>query len=313
MGFVIAFICLLSALALPAAACAQEIYTWTDEDGVTHFTDRRPVGAQDYTVQRAVARPEAMMEMIQAGSAEAPVWKFRNRAQGPLAVRVWFEEADNVVSYPDLPAQFVLAAGAVRELVTIGALDPDRSWRYRIGSESVPGDPRAEHRPSRPYRAPIAPGQRAVIGQAFSGRYSHQRPDARHAVDIAMPVGTAVHAARAGVVMAVERWFHGAGSRAEYHGPRANYVRVVHGDGSMAVYAHLDYNGVLVRPGQQVRRGQLIARSGNTGYSTGPHLHFVVQLNRSMKLVSVPFEFADAADRPTQPRSGLELSAGPAP
>ena len=57
----------------------------------------------------------------------------------------------------------------------------------------------------------------------------------------------------------------------------------------MAVYAHLQPGGVLVRTGQRVRRGQPIGLSGNTGFSSGPHLHFVVQVNRGMRLESIPF------------------------
>ena len=57
----------------------------------------------------------------------------------------------------------------------------------------------------------------------------------------------------------------------------------------MALYSHLKHEGVLVRVGQRVRKGEPIALSGNTGYSTGPHLHFAVQANRGMKLESIPF------------------------
>lgn len=56
----------------------------------------------------------------------------------------------------------------------------------------------------------------------------------------------------------------------------------------MAVYAHLQANGVLVRSGQRVEAGQRIGVSGNTGYSTAPHLHFVVQANTGMQLRSIP-------------------------
>ena len=66
-------------------------------------------------------------------------------------------------------------------------------------------------------------------------------------------------------------------------------MRILHADGSMGVYAHLKENGVYVRVGQKVSLGQQIGVSGNTGYSSGPHLHFCLQINNGMRLVSIPF------------------------
>ena len=103
---------------------------------------------------------------------------------------------------PSFRCEFVLPAGAERELVTIGALDARQSWRYRIKSESVPGDPSADPSTgSSLQRHRFARNRSFTIGQAFGGEYSHHTPDARYAVDIAMPVGTPIHAARAGKVM----------------------------------------------------------------------------------------------------------------
>ena len=67
------------------------------------------------------------------------------------------------------------------------------------------------------------------------------------------------------------------------------HVRVLHIDGTMAVYAHLQPESVMVHPGQRVRVGQRLGASGNTGFSTGPHLHFSVQANVGMEIRSVPF------------------------
>ena len=96
-------------------------------------------------------------------------------------------------------------------------------------------------------------------------------------------------AARAGVVMQVESDFDKAGLNREKYGGRANFVRILHDDGTMALYAHLKPEGVMVRVGQRVQAGQQIGLSGNTGFTTGPHLHFAIQVNRGMRLESIPF------------------------
>jgi murein DD-endopeptidase MepM/ murein hydrolase activator NlpD len=89
--------------------------------------------------------------------------------------------------------------------------------------------------------------------------------------------------------MQVESDFARAGLDRERYAGRANLIRVLHDDGTMAMYAHLKADGVLVRPGQRVQAGDVIGLSGNTGFTSGPHLHFAVQANRDMRLVSIPF------------------------
>ena len=95
--------------------------------------------------------------------------------------------------------------------------------------------------------------------------------------------------------MQVENDFAKAGLNRERYGGRANFIRILHEDGTMALYAHLREEGALVRVGQRVRGGQQIGLSGNTGFTTGPHLHFVIQVNRGMKLESLPFRMRGPA------------------
>ncbi len=294
-------------VAFPWAA-AQTIYIWTDEHGITHFTDREPDTDRPVTVQRAIAEPVQPLEMLNLGSNREPAWHFSNRLHGPLEVEIDLPDRVNTLTVPELPARFVLGALERRELVLIGPLDPARSWRYQIRSRAIPGRPDA--RPDRhySYSPPFASGQTFIIGQAFGGTFSHSEPHSYHAVDLSMPSGTAVHAARQGVVMDTARWFHGAGEDRERYGERANYVRIEHADGSMAVYAHLDYDGVLVKPGERVARGQQIGRSGMTGFTTGPHLHFVIQRNTGMALESIPFEFMTTAGA-LKPAQGQRITA----
>jgi murein DD-endopeptidase MepM/ murein hydrolase activator NlpD len=84
-------------------------------------------------------------------------------------------------------------------------------------------------------------------------------------IDIAAPIGTPIVAAAAGTVIGVG-WQDGYG----------NTVKLEHLDGSVTLYGHNDRN--LVTHGQQVEKGEQIAEMGNTGFSTGSHLHFEIHL-----------------------------------
>lgn len=289
--------CLAAGLLLSAAAVsAQPVYIWTDEDGIRHFSDRRPDDDYPVEVVRALAEPRDAVDFVNIGSKTEPEWRLSNRMAGPVTVEVMLPESSNTISDPPLPARIEIPAAGERSIL-LGPLQPNRGWAYRIELRSVPGSLEAHPDPDWLYRLPLADGMAGRIGQGFGGRFSHNEIHSRYAIDIPLPPGTPIHAARGGVVMDSERWFHRAGTDLDRDGPRANYVRILHEDGTMAVYAHLDYGGVTVRDGQPVRSGQMIGRSGNTGYSTGPHLHFAVQVNAGMQLQSIPFRMLDHAGR----------------
>ncbi len=84
--------------------------------------------------------------------------------------------------------------------------------------------------------------------------------------DIACPTGTEVYAANSGTVIIATR-----------HSQYGNYIIIDHGGKIATLYAH--NSKLLVKVGQEVKRGQVIAKSGSTGMSTGPHLHFEVRIN----------------------------------
>jgi murein DD-endopeptidase MepM/ murein hydrolase activator NlpD len=86
-------------------------------------------------------------------------------------------------------------------------------------------------------------------------------------IDYATPVGTDIFAVSDGTVSKVKINDGGINSGYGY------YVEVTHTDGSISRYAHL-LEGSALAEGTEVKRGQVIAKSGNTGNSTGPHLHF---------------------------------------
>ncbi|WP_455823276.1 peptidoglycan DD-metalloendopeptidase family protein [Pseudomonas graminis] len=124
------------------------------------------------------------------------------------------------------------------------------------------------------------------LSQGANGSFSHTDAKSRYALDIAMPEGTPIIAARSGTVVKTENNQVGRGSDAS-----GNFVRVRHDDGTQGVYLHLKQGSVSVRPGQRVVVGSSLGLSGNTGNSSGPHLHFVVQQSTEAGLVSIPYEF----------------------
>jgi len=271
----------------PTSLAAQQYYRIVNPDGTISYTDRRPDSLDGVKVikVRAEEQPLARLRIDGTGAERRAVAS--NLIAGPLQVELRFADAENVRATPPLPLRAVLPANGESVLSAFSPSDPRASYRVELSLGAVPGDPDARH-DQTVYLLPVQ-ASRWRISQGWNGGFSHQGEQARHAIDISVDEGTPVLAARDGVVMQVERHFEGAGLDVEKFGSRANHVRILHADGSMAVYAHLETGSVLVRPGTRVRAGQHIANSGNTGFSSGPHLHFAIQLNRGMKLASVPF------------------------
>ncbi|WP_339725389.1 M23 family metallopeptidase [uncultured Paraglaciecola sp.] len=154
----------------------------------------------------------------------------------------------------------------------------------------TPGNMLAVHHGNIAYQYPYAKGAYFPIVQGFGGGYSH-RGASKYAVDFAMPIGTPIHAARAGVVIDLVAQNSRGGANRRY-AKYANYVVILHDDDTTGEYYHLEKNGVAVTLGERVKVGQKIAYSGNTGFSSLPHLHFAIyQAKPFGKYQSLPFVF----------------------
>ncbi len=100
-------------------------------------------------------------------------------------------------------------------------------------------------------------------------------------LDIGAPMGTPVYAAEDGVVEAVDNNDKNYYRKYQY----GKYVLIKHNNNMATLYAHLSKQ--VVGKGVVVKKGELIGYSGNTGYSTGPHLHFGVYWAPSIKMKSI--------------------------
>jgi murein DD-endopeptidase MepM/ murein hydrolase activator NlpD len=286
---------------------AKNIYKYQDENGIWHFTDRAPEQDIRYETVYMEREPEPRVQMRQEGPKENPVYIVFNDFWGPVEIELKLEDAVNVIAEPPLPARFVVPGQTEQTLVGIGAEDARRGFQYRLQMASVPGPPGSRPAADVVLAPPFAAGEQFPVSQGFQGDRTHTTRDSEYAVDIVMPVGTPVLAVRDGTVMDVEEDFNRGGADREKFLDKANHVRILHEDGTMALYAHLDLASVSVRPGFRVRAGQQIARSGNTGFSSGPHLHFAVQRNVGMELVSLPFKFETTEGAPAAPEEARFL------
>ena len=216
---------------------------------------------------------------------------------GPAPITVYVTLAgDNFASDRQWPVTAVVAPYTALALGRIYLNEPAASglafrarYLYHFGRLDAVHDAEAV------YRLPFQDGQAHLVSQAYGSKLaSHNNRAQLYAVDFALPSGTAVVAARTGVVIDVTL-HHWEGGYDKRYLEKANMVVIVHDDGTVAEYAHLSPGPRVITVGQRVNAGEVLGYSGNTGYSSGPHLHFMVSRpsvsNGEVSLVSIPVAF----------------------
>jgi murein DD-endopeptidase MepM/ murein hydrolase activator NlpD len=202
-----------------------------------------------------------------------------------------------------LPFTLTIPAGKTVTAFTLKPKNSDSEWSYNWVNHYTVGRVDAKHDDSYLYVLPYMPGATYKVTQGYHGDFSHTGCD-EFATDWKMPEGTPVLAAREGVVVSVKDNSNRGGSSRKYEDD-ANMVVVQHNDGTMAHYCHLQFKSAKVKVGEKVRPGELLALSGNTGFTSGPHLHFAVfkaKDGHGRQTIPVKFRTAEGA--------GITLSTG---
>ena len=305
-------------LALPVGVCvlvtvataADSLYKYRDANGNLVYSDHKPDSAA------------ALVESLSVGlEAKAPHIDVRAVDDGTKWILMAYNECLCTVEFggrilephnlnvaDGAPFHKILAPRSQEPLIEVVHTAAEGKASAHLTWQGLLGMPGAEHKPHTPYRAPFSVGSSYKVTQAFPAHFTHTTPADQYAVDIALPDGTPVDAAREGTVINIQHdKYLGAATTAMMD--QANMVEILQDDGTIAVYAHLHWDSVRVQPGQFVRRGEYIANSGNTGFSTGAHLHFAVIRNSGLAAESVPILFAGPAGAAISPQTDMMLTA----
>ncbi|WP_420454980.1 M23 family metallopeptidase [Rubrivirga sp.] len=152
------------------------------------------------------------------------------------------------------------------------------------------------------YVLPYPAGRAYLVLQGNCAAFSHTDGSViAFAYDFRMPIGTVVTASRGGTVTQVEASFQDG----DHERGHENGVVVDHGDGTVGVYLHLTQDGAEVGVGDVVVQGDTLGRSGNTGFSTEPHLHLDVRAGcADGRCTPVPITFRNTSPNPLGLRAG---------
>lgn len=290
-----------------AMATAQTMYRYKDDNGNWQFSDRPPEDSRASESERMATRnrtPQIILEQVKIEGGIQLV--ATNEWHCPMELRVSFTNLTNISSEKGNSLTSVLPPDSTTVLREFFPVDIYEAYGIELESVGTPGDPTSK--PSDyVYAMPFAKGTDFMVTQAYPSQATHNDPFSYHAIDFAMPVGTQVFAIRDGVVYQTAYDNFSGGTDPSRDLPKANVVRIAHDDGTIAVYAHLAWNAIRVKPGQRVKRGQYIANSGNTGFSSGPHLHLALLANTGAKLVSLPIRFDGTGNSIVTPTTGEKM------
>jgi murein DD-endopeptidase MepM/ murein hydrolase activator NlpD len=246
--------------------------------------------------------------LAQGADEQFDVFNVRNETDGSTvvyatnnypceeSVLIEFSVLKNMKADVELPYKGVVPAGAKEfKLFTLSIKDRTKGSQLGYITKYCHGDIfNPKQNKDYVYTIPYREGEQYPIGQAYGGKFSHYMKGKTHAIDFTMDEGTPICAARGGVVIFVKDDSNKSGKTIKYQ-DYGNYITIYHEDGTLANYFHIKKGGSKVKVGEKVNDGQVIAMSGNTGWSSGPHLHFqVYSFDEEMEMKSIPTKFRQA-------------------
>jgi murein DD-endopeptidase MepM/ murein hydrolase activator NlpD len=286
----ISFYCLL----VVSSSVEANIYKYQDDNGRWHYTDKPLASKNAETVEYKKTKNKEDLFRLFTQTENDQQWVMaENKFYAPVQLSI--KKSNTEKKSQD----WVVAPRSSQKILLAKEGKNEFAYAWFLGDHKL--NPSAQE-----YALPIDVSVCPQISQSFNGRFSHQHTQSQYAVDIAANVGTAIKAARAGVVVSVKDDY-ALGGVDNFFMDKANFIQVFHDDGTWALYAHILLGSAAVKVGDQVKVGDLLAKSGSSGYSSGPHLHFVIQKNAGLKAESIFFQFKTSSGKLFTPVYGQNL------
>lgn len=258
---------------------------------------------------KATTSGSKLVHVMTRRDGEVTRFFVENQERGEVTMTFDFD-LTNMKPSKAFPLTATVPPNGTTEVFSLAPVDPDEPWEFSFTNRYNLGSAEAVHDDSYCYSLPYAAGRSYRVSQGYDGKYSHKGSN-RYAVDWEMPEGTPVHAARGGLVVKVKDDSDQGGGDVSFD-PFNNYVLIRHSDGTLGQYCHLQKGGAEVHEGDVIKDGDIIAHSGNTGFSTGPHLHFTVYKMKSGKeRESIPVKFRTAVNPSVTLEAGRKYTALP--
>jgi murein DD-endopeptidase MepM/ murein hydrolase activator NlpD len=192
-----------------------------------------------------------------------------------------------------------------QRILTLSPQEKDKSRNFNFNYVYTIGEPEKKPDYEYAYLLPYKHGKRVRIAQGNNGSGTHFGVNA---IDFNLQIGDTVYASRDGLVYEVKEDSNKGGNNLSFE-KYGNYINVYHEDGTIAKYVHLKKDGSWVDVGDQIKAGQAIGFSGNTGYSSGPHLHFMVVHNEDFKSKTLAVQFLNYKSESFIPQEGKSYYA----
>lgn len=192
-------------------------------------------------------------------------------------VSIVFRFTGNNVASSVFNDEAILIEARTKGILTeLKQVNPCKSYDFNYEVQYIRGDIKQIKGDDYLYGLPFKSGKKYKVIQGYNGNFSHQDINA---LDFNLEIGDQVLAAREGIIVATKSDSDTACLDFKCL-DWANKVIIYHSDGTFGEYFHFKKEGLVVKPGDSVKQGQLLGYSGNTGFSSRPHLHFDVALFR---------------------------------